>query len=344
MVTLIPVAFGAGKWVANVPTGYLLDHLGRQPLTIAGLLVIAACDVTSIAVADYGAFLAARACAGIGWAMFATVATTAMVNRAGRRGRSVSSLLMAESLGLLIGNAIGGSLYVQGSAASPFVAEAGCMVIAATVVARFGLPGTRPRAAAATPPGGALRDFTHVRGFVLMCCTSAALMAIQTGVLVFLFPLYLVERGSLSPQATGQVIALSVLGRLLALSFAGRMSDRRSQISMLALGLSGCAIVLGSVALVRGAALLAVWSVLLGVATGFVAALPTTIIGDRVDASRHGIAVGWLRTVSDVGMLAGPLMMGPLADAVGLDGPFLLAAVIACAFALACYRDAGRTR
>jgi hypothetical protein len=36
MVTLIPVVFGAGKWIANLPTGYLLNRLGR-PLMVGGL-------------------------------------------------------------------------------------------------------------------------------------------------------------------------------------------------------------------------------------------------------------------------------------------------------------------
>ena len=37
MVTVIPTVFGAGKWIANLPTGYLLDRLGRRPLMITGL-------------------------------------------------------------------------------------------------------------------------------------------------------------------------------------------------------------------------------------------------------------------------------------------------------------------
>jgi len=178
----------------------------------------------------------------------------------------------------------------------------------------------------------------RVPGFVLMCCTNAAVTAIQTGVLVFLYPLYLVERGALSPQAVGHLIALSVLGRLLALWLAGRVSDRRSRLSMLALGLGGFGIVLGTLVIGRGAVFLGVWSVLLGAAAGFVAGLPTTIIADRVDPSRHGIAIAWLRTATDAGMLVGPLVMGPLADAVDLAMPFLMAAIISCALAWACYR------
>src|SRR5437867_13178298 len=79
MVTLIPVVFGAGKWVASLPTGYLVSRLGR-PLMILGLLLIAVIDVGSITTSRYHAFLALRALGGVGWAMCATVATTAMVN------------------------------------------------------------------------------------------------------------------------------------------------------------------------------------------------------------------------------------------------------------------------
>ena len=79
MVTLIPVVFGAGKWVASLPTGYLLRRMGR-PLMIGGLLVIACVDVASVAVARFDLFLVLRGLGGLGWAMFATVATTAVVD------------------------------------------------------------------------------------------------------------------------------------------------------------------------------------------------------------------------------------------------------------------------
>src|SRR6059058_6269275 len=47
MVTLIPVVFGVGKWLANLPTGYLLGRFGSS-LMICGLLLIACIDVASI--------------------------------------------------------------------------------------------------------------------------------------------------------------------------------------------------------------------------------------------------------------------------------------------------------
>jgi hypothetical protein len=52
------------------------------------------------------------------------------------------------------------------------------------------------------------------------------LTAIQVGVLVFLFPLYLFTRAGLGPKAVGTVGSLSVRGRLMALWLGGTASDR----------------------------------------------------------------------------------------------------------------------
>jgi predicted MFS family arabinose efflux permease len=120
MVTLIPVVFGAGKWIANLPTGYLLGRLGR-PLMVAGLTLIALIDVLSVMTSRLDVFLGLRALGGLGWAMFATVATTATVSgpEPQRRGRAMSLLLMSETLGLLLGSAAGGWLYQGIGVASP---------------------------------------------------------------------------------------------------------------------------------------------------------------------------------------------------------------------------------
>src|SRR5262245_5856987 len=103
MVTLIPVVFGAGKWIANLPTGYLLDRFGRL-LMVAGLTLIALIDALTVVTSRFDLFLGLRALGGLGWAMFATVATTAAVSvpTAQRRGRAFSLLLISETSGLLL--------------------------------------------------------------------------------------------------------------------------------------------------------------------------------------------------------------------------------------------------
>jgi MFS family permease len=342
MVTLIPVVFGSGKWVANMPTGYLLGRFGRR-LMIGGLLVIAFVDLASIATSRFDVFLGLRALGGAGWAMFATVATTAMVNvpAAQRRGRAVSLLLMSETSGLLLGSAAGGWLYQGMGAASPFLFEAACLMVAMVVVARWA--SFTAKAAAAEPrPSNRhlLRTVLRTPGVLLMGTTNALLVAIQTGVLVFLFPLYLVKRGGLGPEAVGVVVSLSVLGRLVALWLGGSVSDRWGRMRVLIPGLLAYAALLGSISLLTHPGLLGVWSFAIGAAAGFVAAVPTALTSDQVDRSLQGVAIGWLRTMSDGGQIVGPLVMGALADAVDLSAPFVVGAVLLAATAWLCYQRA----
>lgn len=183
MVTLIPVVFGAGKWMANLPTGYLLNRLGG-PLMICGLALIALIDVASVATSHYGVFLGLRMLGGAGWAMFATVATTAMVNAPApeRRGRAVSLFLMSETSGVLLGSAAGGWLYQGVGVASPFLFEAACMLVAAAAVAHWASSSAeQPMATPRSSERGLLRELLRVPGVTLMGVTSALLIAILSG-------------------------------------------------------------------------------------------------------------------------------------------------------------------
>src|SRR5215510_11131774 len=190
MVTLIPVVFGAGKWIANLPTGYLLDRFGRL-LMVAGLTLIALIDALTVVTSRFDLFLGLRALGGLGWAMFATVATTAAVSvpTAQRRGRAVSLLLISETSGLLLGSAAGGWLYEGVGVASPFLFEAACMVVAAFMVLRWASLDSAIPSRRLSQDRPALSMVLSTPGGVLMGVTAALLTAIQVGVLVFLFPL-----------------------------------------------------------------------------------------------------------------------------------------------------------
>ncbi len=343
MVTWIPTVFGLGKWIASLPTGYLLDRLGRR-LMICGLLLIALIDVASVTTSTYGVFLGLRGLGGVGWAMFATVATTAMVNlpAAPRRGRAVSLLLMSETSGLLLGTAAGGWLYQGVGATSPFLFEAACMVVAAVAVGRWAaLAADKARTPRRPHDRHLLSEVLSTPGVFLMGVTNAVLIAIQTGTLVFLFPLYLFTRAGVGPEAVGFLVSLSVFGRLVALWLGGSLSDRWGRLRVLTPGLLIYGVLLGSMSLLTHPTLLGVWSFAIGAAAGFVAAVPTALMSDQVSRPLQGVAIGWLRTMTDGGQIVGPLVMGFLADAVDLSAPFLFGAVLLAATAWQCRRQAG---
>ena len=119
-----------------------------------------------------------------------------------------------------------------------------------------------------------------------------------------------------------------MLGRLLALWLGGRISDRWGRLPVLIPGLLAYAALLGSVTFLTEPWVLALWSLAIGGVGGFVAAIPAALIGDEVSPSLQGVAIGWLRTMTDGGQILGPLVMGALADAVDLSTPFLFGAAL----------------
>jgi MFS family permease len=174
-----------------------------------------------------------------------------------------------------------------------------------------------------------------------MGATNALLIGIQTGVIVFLFPLYLVTRGAMGPEAVGFLVGLNVLGRLAALWLGGGFSDRLGRMRVLIPGLLIYAAFLGSMAWLTHPVVLGVWSFSIGAAAGLVAAVPTALVGDQVPRSLQGVAIGWLRTMTDGGQIVGPLIMGALADAIDLCAPFFLGAILLTVAAWRCRRLAG---
>jgi hypothetical protein len=112
---------------------------------------------------------------------------------------------MSETSGLLLGSAAGGWLYQHAGATTPFLFEAACMVVAAVAVGGWT---TLVADTAATPerPRGRdlLAEVLRIPGVLLMGVANAVLIAIQTGTLVFLFPLYLFKRAGVGPEAASR--------------------------------------------------------------------------------------------------------------------------------------------
>jgi MFS family permease len=215
------------------------------------------------------------------------------------------------------------------------------MVVAAVAVGRWA---TLAADKATTPQRPQdrhlLAEVLRTPGVLLMGVTNAVLIAIQTGTLVFLFPLYLFRRAGVGPETVGLLVSLSVFGRLVALWFGGSVSDRWGRMRVLTPGLLIYAVLLGSMSLLTDPMLLGVWSFAIGAAAGFVAAVPTALMSDQVSRPLQGIAIGWLRTMTDGGQIVGPLVMGFLADAIDLSAPFMFGAVLLTATAWRCRRQA----
>ena len=102
------------------------------------------------------------------------------------------------------------------------------------------------------------------------------------------------------------------------------------------------AAILGTLVLNTNPVPLGAWSLLIGAGSGLIASIPTAVIGDRAPPEVQGVAIGWLRTVNDSGMIAGPLVFGAAADGVHLAAPFVLAAGLLIIVAWRCQHERRR--
>ncbi len=341
LVTSIPTVFGFGRWLASVPTGLAIERVGHRTLMVLGLLVVALSDIGSVFTTDSALFLGVRGLAGVGWAMFATAATTTMIQprAASQRARGVSLLLMSETAGLFLGSLAGGWLYIGVSPASPFFFEAGCMLLGSLAVARGPGAGTGPPPPSERrPQGDRMRAVLRLPGVPMLSLTSAALTAVQVGLVVFLFPLYATVRAGVDATTVGLLVAVGVLGRLGALWIGGSAPDRERRFRLLVPGLVGYATLLAVLGgLTHPLALLA-WNVAAGAAAGLVMALPAALVGDLTPPPLQGVAIGWFRTVTDTGQIVGPLVLGGVADLVGLPQAFGSGALLLVLAAVGCWR------
>ena len=161
---LVFVAQLLGTLAAPLPTGYLIDRLGRRRVLLAGPLVTAAASLLVAKVAMDGSFyelLVYRFIAGWGeqmW-MLSRIAVIADTGASSQRGKQVTSMFGVQQIGNLTGPVIGGVAAVQLGLWTPFVMHAAIVLVAVIpsfFILRESAPDRRgePPPSAAAPPSG----------------------------------------------------------------------------------------------------------------------------------------------------------------------------------------------
>ncbi len=108
----VQLAYSLGVTSLLLVVGRLADLWGRRPVYVSGLLTFTAASLLCARAPGVGALIAARGLQAVGAAMIMAVgpAIVAGAFGPGRRGQALAVIAVTVSLGLMLGNSIGGLL------------------------------------------------------------------------------------------------------------------------------------------------------------------------------------------------------------------------------------------
>ncbi len=340
VASLVIVFHALGGLVAAVPTGFLVDHLGRRPMLFAGPLLMAASSFLTAVAHSFPELLCYRFLGGAAMEMWrqARLAIIAAVSKSHQRGRQMSGMVGTEGAGRLLGPAVGGILATW-SIRMPFVVH-GALAFLAIVPSFFLVRESAPSENKASSKNK--EDQLDTRALLAMMLEarylgflSAQFFASMTrGVLwggtLLLYAAYAYDAG---PQLLGGLATTaSIVGIPITLS-CGYLMDRFGRKTTMVPGF--VFIALGLMFLASSAQWY--WSLPSFIA-GFlwiqggqsVTAGSMQVLGsDMAPAVARGRFFGFWRLVGEIGSLVSPALFALVSEQIGYSVAFALFALCA---------------
>ena len=337
LIIIVPLV---GSAVSTVPTGYLIDRIGRRKVLIAGPLLTA---LSSFLVASAGSFpelLVYRFIGGYGqnmW-MLSRLALIADTTASGSRGRQITGMMAMSRGGQLMGPALGGFVGAW-DIRVPFLLH-GVLALLATIPS-FTAVKESVSAQARRAAGGSLSLAQLLIRPVLVLFAVQFLINITRGVMRGSLLLYAVyaysgdsfSLGILGTVSVGGTVSLGILASINAVSgipitiLAGQVMDRFGR----------------KVTMVPGSALLGVGLLFLALSSYLGLSFPTFVAGflwvnaaaaltfgsmqtmgsDVAPPEARGRFFGIIRLVAEVGTFLAPVFFAVLFELSGYTLAFV---------------------
>lgn len=330
--------FGIARMIVNIPVGHLTERFGRRILLVVGPLLTSVGSLGFAFAGGFGELLIWRVVQGVGSATLTTAAMVVLadISTTETRGRIMSLYQGSLLLGAGVGPAVGGFLAELYGVRTPFLFFAGATFLAALwALAR--IPETRPerspptpetpRSFSGTPPGG-MRRLLRNTDFLLVSAVTLGIFFTRSGGQMTLLPLLGHNELGMSESMIGLAFTLVAFVNFLSLYGAGVLSDRFGRKSVI---VPSGLITAASIALYLFTGSVTMFflnAVLLGIGTGLGGPAPAAYAADIAPPDAVGPAMGLYRTISDFGLVAGPILLGWMVDFSGFSLAFGTNAVL----------------
>ncbi|MFL0534364.1 MFS transporter [Micrococcus luteus] len=332
---------GLGSLVANGPASALAARAGERVTMVvsavlgtagAGLAWATTAGVSSgpsaAGVAEPGRlalFLAAVLAVGMAGAGFnlARQAYLAVAVPATHRARAMSTLGGTVRIGTFLGPFLGAAAQAPLGLDGAFAAAAAAMAVGALLCLRIRdlpVPASGSAAGEDSAPAGRPRllDVARARrGALLTAGFGVVAVSAARAARNAVIPLWATHLG-LDAATASLVFGLAGAADLLLFYPSGRLMDRfgRRAVAVPCLTLLGAGFL--AISFTREPTAFAAAAVLLGIGNGFGAGIVMTLGADHSPPNARAQFLGLWRSMSDAGMLAGPLLLSGVTAAAGL--------------------------
>jgi MFS family permease len=332
LVSLAVAAAGLGTLVCDVPAGMMLERFGRKPVMVVGTIALALATLALVFLRHYPALVALRFLAGAGTAMWNISRMAYLTDTVPLRdrGRALSTFGGVSRIGTFVGPALGGVLGTILGLAAPFYAAAATAALAAVISIVF-IAESRQPVAVAHPHtrwavvGALVREHWRELGTAGSAQIFAQMIRAGRQIIV---PLYGANVLGLNVGQIGSIVSISSAVDMSLFIPAGMLMDKlgRKFASVPSFLVMAAGMAMVPFASTYFGLLLA--TCVMGFGNGIGSGTMMTLGADLAPRRATGEFLGVWRLIGDVGSSGGPLVVGAIADLVGLAaGAFSLAGV-----------------
>jgi MFS family permease len=344
VASLVIIVHSLGSVLATIPTGFLLDRLGRKPILFLGPILMAASSFLIAVARSFPELLVYRFISGWAQEMWkqARITMIADVGKDRERGRQVTALIGTEAAGRLLGPAVGG-LLAGWSIRVPFIVHAVLGIVAilpSFYMIRESAPvATKKGAMDETPGSNAKTIWPMLKDLRLLGLFLAQLFAaISRGTLwggaMLLYVAYAYQG---SPRLLGVLsTAASIVGIPVTLS-SGYLMDRFGRKATMVPGFLLIALALLLLAMsahwhwsLRAFIVAYLW---MHVAQSVTSGSMQVLGSDLAPVTARGRFFGVWRLVGEIGHILSPAIFAVLAEQVAYSVSFAFLGLCACAAA-----------
>lgn len=329
MIGLLIAIYDFAEIVAKPVFGGLADKKGMKKALYLGIIIFILASLLYPFVPP-NFLIVVRFFQGLGGAALSAV-SLAMVGTLYKdnKGKAFGIYNAIKGLGYVVSPVIGGAIVMRSSFAGIFYACAGIGLIA--LLLAFTLPADKGKVTSA------FDDYDDDFSFksLLAVFKNKILMPwfliivinmFFVGILFGFLPVRIHQLGY-NPFNTGLLLSVTTISYLVVQPVAGWMADKFNQVLILRIGMLLSILSTAAIPFVTGP-LLIIACITAGIGIGIVWTNTDTIVSNLAKEDEMGATMGAAGSFKELGDMIGPLMMGAISQALGLQWGFVICSVL----------------